>query len=90
MNEVQHYVTKRRVDSRTPQLDNEKCVEQAGNYRYDLILIASERLRELRRQHKHDTRYYTTVDALLDIQGGLVDPIEYLARVDTKKQTLSR
>jgi DNA-directed RNA polymerase subunit K/omega len=90
MNEVQHYVSKRQIDSRTPQLDNEKCVRQAGNYRYDLILIAAERLRELRRQHKHGTRYYSTVDALLDIQEGLVDPVEYLAKVDTKKQTLSR
>jgi hypothetical protein len=80
----------KKTDSRSPQLDTEKCVRQAGNYRYDLILIASERLRELRRQHKHGTRYYTAVDALLDIQDGLVDPIEYLAKVDTKKQTLSR
>ena len=90
MNEVQHYVAKRRVDSRNLQIDTEKCVKQAGGYRYDLILIASERLRELKRQNKHSTRYYTTVDALLDVQEGLVDPIEYLARVDTKKQTLSR
>jgi hypothetical protein len=80
----------KKTDSRSPQLDNEKCVRQAGNYRYDLILIASERLRELKRQHKNGTRYYTTVDALLDIQEGLVDPVEYLAKVDTKKQMLSR
>lgn len=80
----------KKIDSRTLQLDTEKCVRQVGNYRYDLILIASERLRELKRQNKHSTRYYTSVDALLDIQEGLVDPVEYLAKVDTKKQTLSR
>jgi hypothetical protein len=80
----------KKTDSRSPQLDTEKCVRQVGNYRYDLILIASERLRELKRQNKHGTRYYTTVDALLDVQEGLIDPIEYLAKVDTKKQMLSR
>jgi DNA-directed RNA polymerase subunit K/omega len=80
----------KKIDSRTLQLDTEKCVRQVGNYRYDLILIAAERLRELKRQNKHSTRYYTSVDALLDIQEGLVDPVEYLAKVDTKKQTLSR
>jgi DNA-directed RNA polymerase subunit K/omega len=80
----------KKIDSRTLQLDTEKCVRQVGNYRYDLILIAAERLRELKRQNKGSTRYYTSVDALLDIQEGLVDPVEYLAKVDTKKQTLSR
>jgi hypothetical protein len=80
----------KKTDSRSPQLDTEKCVRQADNYRYDLILIASERLRELKRQHKNGTRYYTTVDALLDVQEGLVDPVEYLTKVDTKKQMLSR
>jgi hypothetical protein len=90
MNEVQHYVTKRRVDSRNLQIDTEKCVEQAGGYRYDLILIASERLREIKRQNKSSERYYTAIDALLDIQEGRVDPIEYLAKVDTKRQTIGR
>jgi hypothetical protein len=90
MNEVQHYVAKRRVDSRNLEIDTEKCVNQAGGYRYDLILIASERLREIRRQNKSGERYYTTIDALLDVQEGRVDPIEYLAKVDTKRQTLSR
>jgi DNA-directed RNA polymerase subunit K/omega len=80
----------KKIDSRTLQLDTEKCVRQVGNYRYDLILVAAERLRELKRQNRSGTRYYTSVDALLDIQEGLVDPVEYLAKVDTKKQTLSR
>jgi hypothetical protein len=80
----------KKIDSRSPELDNEKCIKQAGGYRYDLILIAAERLREVKRQHKNGTRYYTTVDALLDVQNGLVDPVEYLAKVDTKKQTVSR
>ena len=80
----------KKVDSRNLQIDTEKCVRAVGSYRYDLVLIASERLRELKRQNKHGTRYYTAIDALLDIQEGLVDPIEYLAKVDTKKQIISR
>jgi hypothetical protein len=80
----------KKIDSRNLQINTEKCVEAVGGYRYDLVLIASERLRELKRQNKGGTRYYTAIDALLDVQEGRIDPIEYLAKVDTKKQIISR
>ncbi len=80
----------KRVDSRNLQIDTEKCVREVGGYRYDLILVASERLRELKRQNKNGTRYYTAIDALLDVQEGRIDPIEYLAKVDTKNQIIGR
>ena len=81
---------KKKIDSRHLQLDTEKCVRAVGDLRYDLILIAAERMRELKRQHRNSERYYTAIDALLDVQEGRIDPIEYLAKVDTKKQIVGR
>jgi DNA-directed RNA polymerase subunit K/omega len=85
MNEVQHYVMRPRQLSRGPQIDTELCTRQVGNARFDLVIIASERLRELRRQHKESGKYITPVDALLEIQEGKIDPVEYFAKVVSKK-----
>ena len=76
--------------SRSPELDTEKCVRNVGSSRYDLITVASERLRELKRQHKNSDQYYTTVDALLDVQNGKIDAVEYMAKVDVKKNNPPR
>lgn len=73
-------------DSRGPQLDNEKCVENAGHNRFNLVVVASERLRELRRQNQHSDKIFTAVDALLDVQEGKIDPNEYLGRVKRSKK----
>ena len=85
MNEVQHYVIRPRQLSRGPQIDTELCTKQVGNARFDLVIIASERLRELRRQHKESGKYITPVDALLEIQEGKIDPVEYFAKAVSKK-----
>jgi DNA-directed RNA polymerase subunit K/omega len=85
MNEVQHYVMRPRQLSRGPQIDTELCTRQVGNARFDLVIIASERLRELRRQHKESGKYITPVDALLEIQEGKIDPVEYFAKVVSRK-----
>lgn len=69
--------------SRGPQIDTELCVAQVGGNKYDLVLIASARARELSRQHKKaelPTQINAPVSALLDIQQGLVGR-EYLKRV---------
>lgn len=83
-------IVKKKVDSRNLQLNIEKCVQQVGNYRFDLVLIAAERLRELRKQNRHSDRYITPIDALLDVQEGRIDPVEYLAKVDTKNQHIGK
>lgn len=83
-------IVKKKIDSRNLQLNIEKCVKQVGNYRFDLVLIAAERLRELRKQNKHSDKYITPIDALLDIQEGLIDPVTYLAKVNTKNQIIGR
>jgi DNA-directed RNA polymerase subunit K/omega len=71
-----------RIASRGPVIDTESCVRQAGGGRYDLVLIAAQRLRELKRVHRNDTnRYVTCVDALMEVQSGQVDITDYLAKV---------
>jgi DNA-directed RNA polymerase subunit K/omega len=72
---------KARIDSRSPVINTEQCVREAGGGRYDLVLIAAQRLRELKRQHREDNKYVTAIDALLEIQNGQVNLADYLAKV---------
>ena len=74
---------KPRIESRSGDIDTERCVEQAGGGRYDLVLIAAQRLRELKRQHREDGKYITPIDALKEIQEGHVSLIDYLAKVQS-------
>lgn len=70
--------------SRGPQIDTEKCVENVGMGRFDLVLIAAARAREIKRQHKDSDKrehVHSNVTALLEIQEGKIDPIEYLRKV---------
>ena len=70
--------------SRGPQIDTEQCVRNVGMGRFDLVLIAAQRAREIRRQNKESDKYehtHSIVTALLDIQAGNIDPIEYLRKV---------
>jgi DNA-directed RNA polymerase subunit K/omega len=71
---------KARIDSRSPVIDTEACVREVGG-RYDLVLIAAQRLRELKRQHREDNRYVTAIDALLEVQTGQLDLVDYLAKI---------
>ena len=68
--------------SRTPEVDIEKCVELIGD-RNLMVVIASYRAKELQRAAKYrgDQVYRSaTVDALLDIQNGVID-IEYIRKI---------
>ena len=71
---------KPRIDSRTYSIDTEQCVAQAGG-RYDLVIAASQRLRELKRRHREDNRYVTPIDALLELQAGQLNMIDYIVKV---------
>lgn len=69
--------------SRGPSIDTEQCVQQVGGNRFNLVLIASVRSRELVRKHKAaqlGTQINAPVGALLDIQNGLIDQ-DYLRKV---------
>jgi DNA-directed RNA polymerase omega subunit len=68
--------------SRGPSVDTDLCVEMAGN-RFDLVIMAAARVRELSRQHKHSEgreHLYPIVTALKEIQEGKIGR-EYLKRV---------
>jgi DNA-directed RNA polymerase omega subunit len=72
--------------SRGTGINTEKCTENAGGSRFDLVLIASERAREIKRQHRDNPnasfgQVHTIVSALEEIQEGKVDPITYLKKV---------
>jgi hypothetical protein len=69
------------VDSRSTQIDLEKCVELAGGSRYDMIIAVSNRLRELKRRARETGAYVTPVDALLEMQEGKINMRQYLAKV---------
>ena len=79
--DAQAFVIKPRTLSRGPQIDTELCTRQVGDGRFNLVIVASERLRELRRQNKDSGKYITPVDALLDVQEGKIDANEYLAKI---------
>jgi DNA-directed RNA polymerase subunit omega len=66
---------------------SEEAVNQIGN-RFDLVLIASARVRELKRGHrpKITTKAGHTVTALQEIEKGLVGR-EYLKRLSENKVT---
>lgn len=68
--------------SRGPQVDTEKCVQMVGN-RFDLVLIAAARAKEIKYRHKLAERIdhiNAPVQALLEIQAGEIGR-EYLKKV---------
>jgi len=70
-------------DSRGTLIDTEQCVENVGTNRFDLVLIAASRSREIRRQHKESEKrehIFPIITALQEIQEGKIGK-EYLSRV---------
>ena len=68
--------------SRGTEIDTNLCVDNIGN-RYDLVIIASARARELARRHRVNERsdqLNAPVTVLLEIQNGEIGP-EYLKKV---------
>ena len=62
-----------RIHSRVSEIDMEKCVEQAGGNRFELIIMASARAREIKRNNTNSDRHehlHTPVTALLEFQEG--------------------
>jgi DNA-directed RNA polymerase subunit K/omega len=69
------------VDSRSTQIDLEKCVGLAGGSRYDMVIAVSNRLRELKRRARETGAYVTPVDALLEMQEGKINMLQYMSKV---------
>jgi len=62
--------------SRGPTLNMEKIITNAGGNKYDMILIAAAKGREIARKHLHSrsTEYCSpSVQALLDLQNTKVE-----------------
>jgi DNA-directed RNA polymerase omega subunit len=72
------------------RISSEKAALAVGN-RYDLILIASARVRELHKGHKPklETKHGKTLTALTEIEEGLVGR-EYLKKVRDSDTVESR
>ena len=74
--------------SRGPNIDTEKCVESVGGNRFDLVLIAAERAREIKRQNQESDKrehVYSIISALTDVQDGSVGK-EYLKKIKFKEK----
>jgi hypothetical protein len=71
---------KPRIESRSSEIDTERCVEHAGG-RYDMVIAAAQRLREMRRRARETNAYVTPIDALLEMQTGQINMIDYMAKV---------
>jgi len=59
--------------SRGPNVDTEKCVELSGGNRFNLVIMAAARAREIKRQQASSQRFehiHTSVTALLEFQNG--------------------
>lgn len=69
-----------RIESRSSEIDTERCVEHAGG-RYDLVIAAAQRLRELKRRARETNTHVTAIDALKEAQSGVLDMNDYLAKV---------
>lgn len=70
--------------SRGSLIDTTQCVNNVEN-KFDLVLIASARAREIKRQHRENpnatfAQVHTNVTALLEIQEGKIGR-EYLKKV---------
>ena len=69
-----------RIESRNTMIDTERCVDNAGG-RYDLVIAAAQRLREMKRRARETNTFVTPIDALMEVQAGTFNMMDYLAKV---------
>jgi DNA-directed RNA polymerase omega subunit len=72
-----------RYNSRGPDIDTDKCVKLTNQNRFQLVLVAAMRSREIKREAIKNNNYkiLPVVSALLEIQEGKIDPNEYLKKL---------
>ena len=74
---------KHKILSRGPELDLQKCVSLCGGGRFDMVILASARAREIKRQNKDSVsreHVFPIVTALQEIQDGKLG-IEYMKKI---------
>lgn len=69
-----------RIESRSSQIDTERCVAHAGG-RYDLVIAAAQRLREMKRRARETNQFVTPIDVLMEVQSAQLNMTDYLAKV---------
>lgn len=69
-----------RIESRSTEIDLERCVRNAGG-RYDLVIAGAQRLREMKRRARENNSWVTSIDALKEVQSGTFNMIDYLSKV---------
>ena len=70
-----------RIESRSGEIDIERCIEKTGVGRYDLVIAASQRLREMKRRARETNTFVTPIDTLKEVQNSSFNVAEYLAKV---------
>ena len=68
-------------ETRASEVDIEKCISKTGFGRFDLIVAASQRVRELKLRARESGAHVTAVDALLEAQNGQLNVLDYMAKV---------
>jgi DNA-directed RNA polymerase omega subunit len=71
-----------KVKTVASRINVETCVKQVGNNKFDLVLIATARVRELRKQRKESEEITYISEVLLEIQEGKIDAKTYLRKVE--------
>lgn len=73
----------KRVPSRATEIDMERCVSNAGGNRFDMILMAATRAREISKRDREidpDKKSYPVISTLLELQNEQLGR-EYLKKV---------
>jgi hypothetical protein len=68
-------------ETRASEVDVEKCIDKTGFGRFDLVVAAAQRVRELKLRARESGAHVTAVDALLEAQNGQLNVIDYMAKV---------
>ena len=72
-----------KTSSRGPSIDTDLCVEKSGGNRFDLVIMAAARAREIKRQNQGSTKHehiHSSLTALLDFQEGRIGS-EYIKKI---------
>jgi DNA-directed RNA polymerase subunit K/omega len=68
-------------ETRASEVDVEKCIAKTGFGRFDLVVAAAQRVRELKIRARESGQHISAVDALLEAQNGRLNVVDYLAKV---------
>ena len=71
-----------KVKTVASRINVETCVKQVGNNKFNLVLIAGARVRELRKQRKESGEITYISEVLMEIQEGKIDAKTYLRKVE--------